>query len=380
MASAPKSRRRTVQPHVAVDDDIRHQLFGWKATYNQRAVLVRVMCKGGKSKMDSGIQFVKFIDSEIINRCEYPDRMPEEYSEFSYMGSNVSLDNFYDLLKEYHELRDFNLSAMWEDIFTIVEQRGYYYTPGRDAGWKSKEWTRELQEKYNILSTEQKIFLTTFETALKCDMRKGEAKTWMTKMVELMKSGTDEALRVVLTLEPSLHDNTNTELEVINGDQHEDFQNLFLPYNQPLKSSSAASDLFEDSEDSEENISKIHRFTVVPDFCVLLPDYPGVFPLVTEMKSANCELQGLTRNIGQLLSKMHFQDIVFGVVITPTAYILSVIRKSDKTNELLFQRAVVDLTTVDSDGNLTLNLNNFKELCTFVYRVLKLSLLTKCQL
>ena len=76
-----------------------------------------------------------------------------------------------------------------------------------------------------------------------------------------------------------------------------------------------------------------------------------------------------------MLSKLFFQDVVFGVIIT--TFHLSAIVKQQST--LCLYRTKKFLTTF-KDGKRILNTDSSNEMCTFIYSVLKWSVKEKCML
>lgn len=118
------------------------------------------------------------------------------------------------------------------------------------------------------------------------------------------------------------------------------------------------------------------RHTVVPDFCVLLSKFPGMFPLVIELKPAGQESEGFFQNVQQMLSKLFFQDVVFGMVISPKTYQLTVIMKIKGYIRFASTGAI---SLISSKANVyKLDMDKPKSMCTFIYRVLKWALKTNC--
>lgn len=69
---------------------------------------------------------------------------------------------------------------------------------------------------------------------------------------------------------------------------------------------------------------------VVPDVTWALPDFPGQFPLVFVLKPEDSLMEGMTQCFKQMLSKFHFQDVIFGIVLTPRHYVMLFAQKDQK--------------------------------------------------
>lgn len=171
---------------------------------------------------------------------------------------------------------------------------------------------------------------------------------------------------------------TNSIIEMISGDARSRSNEMWTVFDAPYSpdisyqsgGSTSSSQLFE--ENPAENVT---RHTIVPDFCIYQSDYPGVFPLVIELKPANEEFDGIYQNTQQMLSKLFFQDVVFGIVITTTGYHLSSIVKT--SNGVLRQSRTLQHLTKEGGE---LDVDQFKSMCNFVFSVLKWSDQTKCSI
>lgn len=220
-------------------------------------------------------------------------------------------------------------------------------------------------------------------------MTSGEGKWWIDKLLRSIIGSTEElSARSIALWAPCRYQNTNTIIE-ITRDNPDDALTQML-YNEPYNSMSSK-DLHSStsslstsslrSTESDESLSteKIaNRHKIVPDFIVGLLEPPGMFPLVFELQPASQDSQGISQNALQMLSKMFFQDVSFGVVVSPTSYSLSVMIKNGGSIEFAHIGPIV--TTTYQDKRFKLDLESLNDLCTFIYRVLIWSVKGKCSI
>ena len=233
--------------------------------------------------------------------------------------------------------------------------------------------------------SEHKTYLSTLDVALKSDMKNGHAKLWLSELFKTLMSLTkDFSSGDLMHLGPSFHDNTNTQIEILYGDLENENTNLHYyepycasPQKKPPEPSIESISLF---EDLPVQPVLVERFTLVPDYILMLSEFPGMFPLVVELKPRNKHPTGAIQNLEQMISKMFYQDVVFGLVVTPVNYILSMLIK--KGNELkYFTTSGIALTTLGDTGyNLKLDTNNLNKMITFIFDVIRWSIKSKCML
>ena len=133
----------------------------------------------------------------------------------------------------------------------------------------------------------------------------------------------------VFSTAPSPHSRSNTTLEMVYfADENIDADDVFsspiteIAFASPPPSKSLSQFSFE--EDPFGQVFR-KRHKIEPDVTCCLRDFPGIFPIVFEIKPAYQDEPGLNQNYEQMLSKMFFQDVVFGIVITPISFHLSVL-------------------------------------------------------
>ena len=141
-------------------------------------------------------------------------------------------------------------------------------------------------------------------------------------------------------------------------------------------------------DDVEEHSSKLSwskPSRVVPDFLIFMDSYPGVFPLVVEIKSRD---SGTNQNLKQMLSKMHFQDVVFGLMITPLKYALTAVIKT-KGEIHVVRSDLVHLTERENlknpapdktKGPLPLDVDSVHTIYKYISSVLQWAYITRCKI
>ena len=230
----------------------------------------------------------------------------------------------------------------------------------------------------NFVISEQKKFISKMSTALFADLRNGEGKRWVTKLVEELMKVANISSGDMEVLVPGISDRTNTSVEVIcAGKSSREANSLFdRPY-APESIASPSSSLT--SLLDEETTNKSRRL-IVPDACVVLSEFPGSFPLVIELKPAHNETEGQKQNLQQMISKLFFQDIVFGITITSISFCVQAIIKREEVGILEFASSNVISLAEYSGDERCLCIENFNQLCRFILNVLKWSNEHKCKL
>ncbi|CAG2216144.1 unnamed protein product [Mytilus edulis] len=356
--------------------------YAWMANYNQRALLVRVLCNLEDTQccrsQDNTIESVKFFTrendqpevSEVVYDCH--DSFDQRPLEDFYETINSFLEPFEqsDITSEY-----------WKDIVRCLQLYDFKYKKvDKVECWfpqKSPKSDKGLEEAYAKLSTEQRQYVSSFKTALQTDMNNGRAKNWIELLIKILLKclGSDDMCGSAT----NRHDSINTTLETVLGDSDAPFTQMEFnaPYSSNPSSTSSESSETESSLGCIEE-DRVTRHTVVPDYCVVLPDFPGIFPIVFELKPAHQESHALVQNIQQMLSKLFFQDVVFGIVVSPRSFQLSVIIKQGK--DLHFASTNNIYIYKNKNQVKTLDLGELNKMCTFIYLVLKWARKTKCLL
>lgn len=381
------------------DDDIFPN--DWIPSYNQRALLERILYDPLSDKQrPKHVKNVKFFtkDEKIGTRDQSTGTTFSCYHDIIY-----DLKDFYARLKFKAYFDSFDATDIkndyWDKINRFVELFQFKYHDA-DVG---KRWTttvinlnKDTAELFKELTTEQKLYLSAFKGALKCDMKNGQAKMWVEELVKTLL----ECLKVSKLVNPDLYlniwsparyCNTNTTVETMTGDLRN--PTTQISFNAPcthdcsadqdlnLSSSSLESGKSESSTTSSRYSrceSKSKKRIVVPDVCVSLTCSPGIFPLVFELMPAWEESKGYDQNIKQMISKLCFQDVIFGIVVSPRQYQLSVITKNKGEIHIL-STATISLYTW-KDGCWNLNISALNKMCSFIYQALKWSIKTKCLL
>lgn len=213
---------------------------------------------------------------------------------------------------------------------------------------------------------------------MKCDMTQGQGQWWMNELVKTIIHCSDDLSGFdVRCFSPSHSCKTNTVIEPISNESPVSSLHYRSPYSSDSPSIVHSLSTLSSDSSREEPAASVDDFrgedlavrhTIVPDFCVMLPDFPGRFPLVVKLTPAQNGNKALEQNILQMLSKLFFQDVVFGMVISPTQFQLTVIIK--KQGDVHFA-STHSIPLIDyKDGVHKLDLVNLNTMCTFIYRVL----------
>ncbi|CAC5387924.1 unnamed protein product [Mytilus coruscus] len=381
--------------------DLNELDYAWKANYNQRALLLRILCHSKDKKcsmsQSSTIESVKFFSKEK-EQSEASYLMYDCYNSFH----QLSLDNFYKYIDSF--LKSFENSEIsedyWKEIVNCLELFDYKYEKIEGVEFwsseKSPKTDEDLVEAFGKMSLEQTAYVSAFVQALRTDMKNGHAKMWIDELIKiLLKCVGADGSADVSGFAPVQYDNTNTVMEIVFGDLDNSITQMEYnaePYfsSSFSNSSSLVSSLsslnlestrLTEAADLAPEVHPVHlsqpHKKVVPDFCVALPAFPGMFPLVFELKPAYQESHGLVQNIQQMLSKLFFQDIVFGIVVSPRSFQLSVIIKKDKD---LHFASTPSMTFRGIQNPPKLDLKELNTMCTFIFRVLKWARKSKCMI
>ncbi|CAC5364051.1 unnamed protein product [Mytilus coruscus] len=206
---------------------------------------------------------------------------------------------------------------------------------------------------------------------------------WIDELIKiLLKCVGADGSADVSGFAPVQYDNTNTVMEIVFGDLDNSITQM--EYNaEPYFSSS-----FSNSSSLVSSLSSLNlestRLTEAADLA------PEVHPVhLSQTTQESCarffvlpfqpflESHGLVQNIQQMLSKLFFQDIVFGIVVSPRSFQLSVIIKKDKD---LHFASTPSMTFRGIQNPPKLDLKELNTMCTFIFRVLKWARKSKCMI
>ncbi|CAC5413836.1 unnamed protein product [Mytilus coruscus] len=374
------------------DDKVQNRFpFGWISSYNQRALCARILIPSEEKKHN--ISIPKILRVKFIT-CDEKSNEDPGYPWLGPATPPMTIDHFNRFLNLNIETFDYSNieNDYWDGILKLIEISKYHY----ESFGKVDQWTttpslseEELEQEINKASVEQGRFVASFRAALKSDMKNGLGKIWMTHLIDnLLHIIDDVKVSEVLCCPPS--DSCDPEVEHIYGDEDEHITQM--QYNTPHISStpvgtfncmsshgrlSPNSYSKESSVTSDGSCSNVKKGTAVPDFCAALKHFPGVFPLVVQLKPARQETQGIFPNVQQMLSKLFFQDVVFGLVISPRSFQMSVILKKEGSLRFASTNSVSLMNPLKDNE---LDMNNLNLMNTFVYQVLKWSTETQCSL
>lgn len=364
--------------------------FGWISSYNQRALCARILIPGEEKKHN--ISIPKILRVKFIT-CDEKSNEGPGYPWLGPATPPMTIDHFNRFLSlNIETFEHSNIeSDDWNGILKLIEISKYHY----ECFGKVDQWTttpslyeEELEEEINKASVDQGRYVASFGAALKGDMKNGLGKLWMTHLIDnLLHIIDDVKVSEVLCCPPSICCIPEVELIYEDVDEHI----TQMQYNAPHSSTtvgtfnhmslhgrlSTNSYSDESSVASEGSCSNIKKGTAVPDFCAALKSFPGVFPLVVELKPARQETQGIFPNVQQMLSKLFFQDVVFGMVISPRSFQMSVILKKEGSLRFASTNSVSLMNPLKDNE---LDMKNLNLMNTFMYRVLKWSTETQCSL
>ena len=140
-------------------------------------------------------------------------------------------------------------------------------------------------------------------------MRNGEGKNWLTSLVtKIVKDHLE--IQNIKSQEPPHHSGiiNAVELMSITSELVETFWERPIDTESISSRGSSVKDVADTQDDTPEISVRKHK--CVPDFVVFLGSYPGMFPLVADIKGAKED--GTNQNLEQMLSKLYFQDVIFG--------------------------------------------------------------------
>ena len=210
-------------------------------------------------------------------------------------------------------------------------------------------------------------------------MRNGNAKSWITAMVAKLIKDHPE-LENIQSQEPSQENSIINAVEYLSATSEastlvETFWNKPIDDMESVTSVSESGTEVVDVEDDTSNIS-IRKHRPVPDFITYLRSYPGMFPLVVEIRPSKQD--GTEQNLERMLSKLFYQDAVLGLMVTPVKFVMSGIIK--RKDELLFIKTDVFIQlTEEVDSEDHLDLYSLHVLHRYVYSVLLWGTKTQCK-
>ena len=226
------------------------------------------------------------------------------------------------------------------------------------------------------------MYVNLLGNALKSDMAEG--KSWLASLFGAFLEDHPELRYDISHHVPSQYAGTSTVMEQLFSTTKATELGLVQTYwelpahdsdSQSIGSSSESSPRREvDFPDASPELS-IWRKRPVPDFALFLDSFPGMFPLVAEVKASRYD--GTEQNLEQMLSKLFFQDVIFGLMVTPVKYVLSCIIK-EKGMLRFFKTDVNRLTTVADE--IDLNMDSLYTFHKFIDSVILWGTKTQCKL
>ncbi|CAC5374883.1 unnamed protein product [Mytilus coruscus] len=391
--SGTSYKSTATQRHNVVlgDDNVQNKFpFGWISSYNQRALCARILIPGEEKKHN--ISIPKILRVKFIT-CDEKSNEGPGYPWLGPATPPMTIDHFNRFLSLNIETFDHSNieSDDWNGILKLIEISNYHY----ECFGKLDRWTttptlseEKLEEEIIKASVEQGRYVASFGAALKGDMKNELGKLWMTHLIDNLLHIIDNVkVSEVLCCPPS--NSCNPEVELIYGDEDEHItkmQYTATHSSTPVgtfnlmslhKRISPNPYSEESSVTSEGSCFNVKKGTAVPEFCAALKNFPGVFPLVVELKPARQETQGIFPNVQQMLSKLFFQDVVFGMVISPRSFQMSVILKKEGSLRFASTNSVSLMNPLKDNE---LDMKNLNLMHTFVYQVLKWSMETQCSL
>ena len=219
--------------------------------------------------------------------------------------------------------------------------------------------------KFCLISDQGSVLLDKFENAIESDFTNGVAKTFFYDLMTFLLQRANIDGSSMTQCITSVSDKQNCEIRI---KEVRDTLRGKRPHES--SSSSSSSSLYHSPTSARnENIA-------VPDGVIALAQMPGSFALVYEAKSTK-ELGNGEQNLKQMLSRMFFQDIIFGVTCSPVAFVIQAVLKVRKegpeTNELqIMTSGRIELLSLSHDDDaLVLNVVNLNKLVLFIYNILK---------
>ncbi|XP_063433968.1 uncharacterized protein LOC134715607 isoform X2 [Mytilus trossulus] len=356
--------------------------YAWMGTYNQRSLLVRTLYD---STLENKIDSVKFFTKDLPETSHYDcdSSLQGLTIEDFYESINSSLETF-----EHSEITEEN----WKEIVHCIKLLDLKCAKELWSSKKSLKTDKDVKEAFGKLSTEQKEYVSAFVTTMATDMENGQAKMWIHELVRILLTclQSDNSKPNVKGFVPCLHDTTSTLVETIFGDLESIFTQkqydapyIRAPSGGPSNSSSllSLSSLNLESAKSAPDgtgDSTDTKHTTVSDYCVALPDFPGVLLLVVELVPGYQELRAYGQITQKMLSKLFFQDVVFGLVVSPRSFQLFVIIKGEG-NLHFVDTHCVSIIKLKNKVRM-LDVKRLNTMCTFIYQVIKWAWKTKCLL
>ena len=221
---------------------------------------------------------------------------------------------------------------------------------------------------------------------------KGKGELWLQMVWEQFKADHPEWKHTILCEQPSLSSSTVTPVEQMFGEEEyvdpiwdNEVSNDRLSCSSfRLPSGSVAEEQELDPLLTTEHFLQLTHEgprRVVPDLVFSMDSYPGVFPLVVEIKSRDSATDQIFK---QMLSKMHFQDVVFGLTITPMVCGMCAIIKEE--GHLHFIKSNFLNLTEDSgkwpvpEGSVSLDYESVRQIYKYIYSVLLWACKSKCKI
>ena len=240
-------------------------------------------------------------------------------------------------------------------------------------------WYRLLIVHALCLFPDDQIYFARLRIALQHNMKNGDAKAWLSCLFERLVEDHPEFKNMMNASAPPNSCSLVAPVEQLSGesDYVEPLWNKSAD-NLPVSCSASTQDVT-DVEDHTPQLSWSKSYCV-PDFLIYMDSYPGLFPLVIEVKGLGED--GTNENLMKMLSKLHFQDVVLGIMITPIKYILTAIIKTEKELHIVKADWDIDLcrTKMVTEKPVPLNVDSIHTLHKYVSSVLQWASKTRCKL
>ena len=219
--------------------------------------------------------------------------------------------------------------------------------------------------------------MASLELALLDGMNNGDAKRWIEFLVKKILRDHPEIWNIGCESPPA-NSSINTAYELLSGKSKlvETFFEKPLATDYESNAESSQEEMVDIVDETPEISFQKHRYSV-PDVVVYVESFPGMFPLIVQAEGLK-KSEGTDQNLKQMLNKLHFQDVVFGLMVTPAKYVLSAIIK--KENKLLFGKTDIPNQLSKKVGsNFLLNVESIHLLHKYVYSILVWSSKTQCK-
>lgn len=211
------------------------------------------------------------------------------------------------------------------------------------------------------------LLWSEMDKALCSDMSNGSAKKFVYHIITYIENMAGLSVTNVQHTAPVNTSDTNSDIQYV---MPTDTLSWDSPYDPPVHRHSSPSSSF--CESSHMLLTcEPDRSTVVPDYVVFLPDYPGKFLLNVECKkSQNSFSAAIVQCTRQMLTQMHFQTHAIGMVISPLNWSLILLQKGEANIKFSrFEESFVQPSR-DNPSVYKLNVPGMISLHNWIYRIM----------